>query len=450
MIRAIGYIIYYFINIIFVGSFEEFFLTVPIFILIISDIINTRSKNIGYGEVVSFTCYLFFVIAPIQQLQGGRIYYEFSGSYITYSIDEMLLAAAAISLFYAFYILSKRYFLVRQAQTMAVVQINFSLSATALIVIFVIFSFILYVMSFGGLSNVLAGRYFRNVEDISVLSSVFLAFTIAGTLIVQTTMIRHLNLITISMFLLCVTLVMITTNPFNAARFKLLACYAPMALVFSRGKLPASIFYLASSFALFVLMPLLSLTTRFGSLAEGLSQSKERTTASLFNLPYMDVYSMFLAGIRYTLEHGYTYGAKLLGLLFFFIPRSIWADKPSLHGLDVGGVLFNLGYTGTDNLSMTFAADLFRDFGLAGAALSGILMSTAIYFLVQRKALLINGHNLLAYLLLASVPILMRGPLGGVIALFFMEVVWIILIGTISQRRSMCRPKRYNVRMTKI
>ncbi|MFH4484117.1 hypothetical protein WMQ53_23575 [Vibrio diabolicus] len=66
----------------------------------------------------------------------------------------------------------------------------------------------------------------------------------------------------------------------------------------------------------------------------------------------------------------YTLGLNTLGLLGFFIPRSIWQTKPEVFGNLIGKELYYGGYAGTDNLSMFFVGDLFADFWYFGVVLA--------------------------------------------------------------------------------
>jgi oligosaccharide repeat unit polymerase len=74
--------------------------------------------------------------------------------------------------------------------------------------------------------------------------------------------------------------------------------------------------------------------------------------------------------VAYTQGHGFTYGRQGLGALFFFVPRSVWPDKP----IDTGSLLaHDIGYP-NENLSGPLWAELFIDFGFAGVAIGFLLL----------------------------------------------------------------------------
>ena len=63
-----------------------------------------------------------------------------------------------------------------------------------------------------------------------------------------------------------------------------------------------------------------------------------------------------------------TYGAQLLGVLLFFVPRSIWPDKPVGTGYQMAE---NIGYS-FNNVSATWYAEGWANFGLMGAMMFAV------------------------------------------------------------------------------
>lgn len=48
-----------------------------------------------------------------------------------------------------------------------------------------------------------------------------------------------------------------------------------------------------------------------------------------------DAYTMLVYTVRYTQEYGITWGRQLLGVILFFIPRSLWPNKPGGSGATI-------------------------------------------------------------------------------------------------------------------
>ncbi|WP_419471030.1 O-antigen polymerase [Fictibacillus phosphorivorans] len=78
-----------------------------------------------------------------------------------------------------------------------------------------------------------------------------------------------------------------------------------------------------------------------------------------------DAFQMILNTIKYVEIKGISYGAQLFGVIFFWLPRSLWAGKPHGSGATVAE---ELGYSFT-NLSSPFWAESYINFGLVGVIL---------------------------------------------------------------------------------
>jgi hypothetical protein len=162
-----------------------------------------------------------------------------------------------------------------------------------------------------------------------------------------------------------------------------------------------------------VVMPILSVTTRMGfqALAEAKSEG------SLWELPYIDVFDTLLHAVYYVEKHGHFFGEKLAAVLLFFVPRNWWPDKPIVSALDIGHDLYNAGFVGTPNLSMSVIGDFYLDFGLAGVLVGSIVICVFFRLLLSVRTH-VGGEPALALLLFASLPILERGAMGAVLLVF--------------------------------
>jgi oligosaccharide repeat unit polymerase len=121
-----------------------------------------------------------------------------------------------------------------------------------------------------------------------------------------------------------------------------------------------------------------------------------------------DSFEMITAGVQYTYEEGFRYGAQALGDVFFFIPRSTWPSKAE----DTGAFIaehFHLSFT---NLSAPLWIESYIDFGYLG-----VIAVFFFYGLLMRRAddRFIKGTSPFAQfiipLLAGYTGILLRGPL---------------------------------------
>lgn len=107
-----------------------------------------------------------------------------------------------------------------------------------------------------------------------------------------------------------------------------------------------------------------------------------------------------------------TWGEQLLGVLFFFVPRSIWLDKP------VGSGHFLTSQNGADffNVSMPYFSEGYINFGWIGVLLFTILLAWATarldYSFWSRKAPKRWNYRCGIYLIIiGSIIFIMRGDL---------------------------------------
>lgn len=108
-------------------------------------------------------------------------------------------------------------------------------------------------------------------------------------------------------------------------------------------------------------------------------QRRMQSPTALFKKSYLtsdfDAYSSLCRAMQFTDEQGITRGRQLGGVLFFFIPRTIWPGKP----VGSGAFLFtNLGADFFKNVSCTFLAEGYINFGLVGSLLFTLLITVLI------------------------------------------------------------------------
>lgn len=100
--------------------------------------------------------------------------------------------------------------------------------------------------------------------------------------------------------------------------------------------------------------------------------------AALFEKAYFatdyDAYSSLCRTIQYTDTAGSTHGRQLAGVLLFFVPRGLWPGKP----IGSGAYLFTQLNFDFKNVSCTYLAEGYINFGLAGSLLFTLLMAACI------------------------------------------------------------------------
>ena len=151
--------------------------------------------------------------------------------------------------------------------------------------------------------------------------------------------------------------------PTAIARFRVPALYLSLAvfllpwLLFKRRVLMTYIF------GFIYIFPLLD-SFRYFSGAEDLNQGLD---ISFVEKGHFDAFQNF---VRIVFEYPITYGYQLLGVFLFWLPRSIWQDKPIGSGATLAE---ELNYTYV-NISAAWLAEGWINFGLLGVLIFAIIL----------------------------------------------------------------------------
>ncbi|UTR12122.1 oligosaccharide repeat unit polymerase [Evansella sp. LMS18] len=102
-----------------------------------------------------------------------------------------------------------------------------------------------------------------------------------------------------------------------------------------------------------------------------------RNLPEVFLSGHYDAFSMVVNTVRHVTEYGVSLGYQFLGPLLFYVPRSIWADKPLGSGYTVReaqGATFL-------NVSSPLVAEAYINFALIGVILVGFLIGKVTFVL---------------------------------------------------------------------
>lgn len=160
-----------------------------------------------------------------------------------------------------------------------------------------------------------------------------------------------------------------TLAPTAVARFQAAALYMPIALIMVPMLRRNFNFSLALILGLLVVFPLLNSFRSF----ENSDNIKLGLDFSMFLEGHFDAYQNFMTAIS---TDYISYGRQLLGTLLFFLPRSIWPDKPVGSGYQMAE---DLDFT-FNNISMPYLAEGYVNFGLIGSVVFVVIMA----FVVKR------------------------------------------------------------------
>lgn len=156
-------------------------------------------------------------------------------------------------------------------------------------------------------------------------------------------------------------LMSIAVFPTGLARNAIAMYWIPVMLLNFQIFYRKYLFVFAIIFAIFVLMPFFELFRYFSG-----------NYSFSVNLDYLvsmnfDASQVFMTIFKNDIV---TYGRQLLGVLFFFVPRSIWIDKPIGSGAFVADMQDVFG-----NISMPFFAEGYINFGYIGVFLFTVILA---------------------------------------------------------------------------
>lgn len=225
-------------------------------------------------------------------------------------------------------------------------------------------------------------------------------------------------------------------NPLNTARFQFGAYCLMVALFILRGRIPLGLCYIGLISYLVVLMPVMS-ALRQGT--SGFTNLDGKSFGLDFKQLDYDAFSMFTCAVYRTGDDGFAGGSYLLSVLFFFVPRGLWPDKPQPSSIDLGQFLMQHHSGWFDNLSCPPFGDFYMDFGTFGVIACGLIYgvilawSDRIFDTWNNRSLFPCG---VAAAVMGFLPILVRGSLGAVVGGFVVTVILFLVISRVMPRPS--------------
>ena len=418
------------------GSLQAILLTTPVFLTLVIWQYFNRDRNFNSDDMFCFCALLFFVLSPLQILVDGVFDNGGAVSRINYSNHELLVAYGIVFIFIISLGLGRF-----TAEKMISGNIsrgrNFEQISGSLLVAGAILALICtlgFILTFGGVQNVMAPRNFKTSSSAGIF-----AFGFLGVLVVINVIMGYVvgekfwkknqqwpwflvlgcTLVTCACLFFCV-------NPLNMSRFVFVGSWLPFFLALLGRKVSSLVVIVILLLGLLVVMPVMSMSSRWGSeAAKYMTETGYSTRVAV--IKDVDVMDTLTHSVKYTEINGHLWGDNVLAVVLFFVPRVYWPEKPQVGGLLIGEDLCSNYGAGTSNLSYFFAGDLYMDFSWAGVIAGGLILGF-IWDRYRRINFNLFSNNVFDNLLVGSLPILMRGPLGAVIGFFVCVFIALILV----------------------
>lgn len=328
-----------------------------------------QDKPYSFYKIFHLFYLFFFCIAPIIQFKNNirLLGTNFTESEYIYTSSVLLIV---LIIFDIVYYISYHKIEISYHQVSSLIPSSSSLSKikiSILLIISVAISFYFFYINNFNISSLFirSGIYVNRIHTSQMVILLTNNFLRPVTMIIfsATYMLNINKIYKILFFILFLFSCPIT----GMARYAAAALYLPVALIVFPILKKRNLFVLSMIIGLLVFFPFLDYFRNFNEhrdIALGFNFSQ-------FEQLHFDSYSMFM---RVTKDNIITYGNQLLGVLFFWVPRTFWPNKPVGSGVYIAGEqhLF------FDNISMPYFGEGYINFGLIGVIFFTIFLAVFI------------------------------------------------------------------------
>nr|WP_191966788.1 O-antigen polysaccharide polymerase Wzy [Microbacterium testaceum] len=230
----------------------------------------------------------------------------------------------------------------------------------------------------------------------------------------------------------------LVNNPISNPRYWFLAVLLGAFFTAARSKVGQDIAIVAGIIAAIVVFPV-SDVTRYANPQDAISYGSIWETIAVKDY---DQFTMINNSISFTSDVGFSVGRQLLGVLLFWVPRSIWPDKP----LDSGVVLGEWLSMRNTNLSSPLWTEGWMNFGWIGVVVFLLVLGLigsrldSTYAAGLRNPLGAQvGTHVGTALLAGYLFIILRGPLLQASARLIVILVFVAILNLAFRNRMMTK-----------
>lgn len=363
-------LIMYFAGVASVHFSERVYVTsIIIQIISIWYIFDDKTKPYSLKKIFYSFSLFFFGIAPLLQMYdqvslfGARFLKESEYFYINILII-IIIAIYDVSYryFYKKKLSNKRSLFIKKFK----IEKKIDILQTFLLILLALLSF--YMIFIANNSNIYSMLFrdgeFKESQELSTTSSliIFRVFQPLSMMILMYYIVsKSKNLF---VYILLGIVAFITCFPLAMPRFASAAIYIPLLLLTIPWLRKENVFSLIFILGLLIIFPFLN-NFRFYNIDNKITLGFD---FDMFTQGHFDSYQNFALIVS---ENIITYGRQLLGVLFFWIPRSFWPNKP------IGSGAYTANEEGFyfDNVSCNYFAEGYINFGFFGIMFFVILLS---------------------------------------------------------------------------
>lgn len=396
-----------------------------------------HKNKIGYSlkDVVNIFLFIFMFLTPFIQYLNG-VYPWWS----TYLLSDSLIVITNIYvlLFYLIFLTSYKLrsdgiIFLKTSNTFTPIK---SITNTLnILFILTLFSTIFIIQNIGLLNLFSRSTYNLNLSSQSLVLIVSNTFRSISVFYVAFNILyfkKNKKFYKLFPFIIGSVLMLLVNFPLSTARFWTATIFIGYLIIYLR-KIDNSYFFRAILFfGLFLIFPILNIFRQFSF------QNGDNFEVYVPNLIYdflqgdFDSFSMLTRAIYHIQNYGISYGRQLLGNFFFFVPRSLWLNKP----IGTGAFIANFLGWEFNNVSMPFIGEGIINFGFLGMVFFAFILGKVLakFDLLYTKIVQKNysSYSYLEIIFPFSLGFLffiLRGDLLSSLSFFlgFMLPIWILI-----------------------
>lgn len=341
---------------------------------------SISKKHLNLDIVIWFFVYTFFYLAPIIQLNTG-VYFP---NTMPIDLSDVVVANLLLILWNTLYLMFRSKEIIKdsvkiEAANESQVKTILETASWKLKTVYFMLALLTFLVTFAKLKM----QYFFGYADFGgitankslylIIGIGFQGITFANWLFAFAHFRGARKLSNLPYFLLSSILLIYMINPFNTNRFYLGFCAIMIIFVFFYKRVTSGKFIVYIFMGLFVFFPFLNYF-RYGFKEFEMPGLYELMFAQLTEL-HFDAYSNIIATINYCQTYGVSYGYQMLGVLLFFVPRSIWVSKPISSGEALGDYIAVNHTLSMSNISNPIMSEFYINFGLIGVIGGALLMA---------------------------------------------------------------------------
>lgn len=392
------------------------------------------------GSYVIFN-YLFFFIAPVFQISSLSLATPRFPNDFIFNTSTVITANILIIIFNITFFLSYIYFKKKRLVNSLLLDeklVFYKHSTIAILVILLLCTLVVCFNYEYVITNIFESIYITNAKSESVSSLLlrkkFLFFLPLAGVVASISYLKEKNKLstnTIVIFiclLVFIVMLLFLKNIFTEKRNTLGPIYIALIYLFYPKLLDSnSKFFLFLFLSMVIMFPLMSSLTHIDANLDQIVENPELlyesflrfgTISGAFESLHYDAFSNILATLEYVEINGIALGYQLLGVILFFIPRSIWASKPTSTGELIGEYLMNTTPRDYSNLSNAIVSEGYINLGVFGVILLAIILA---YFIVKFISWMISKNyfkEFIAFYFALHLLFLLRGDLTNGVSYF--------------------------------